>query len=80
MVSGLVWMHLCCDVTFATRRRGYFPHSGLVEISRALQRTGRVTANACTYIHTNLYGAKNRENKSGALAQDDWTVKADWMR
>ena len=33
-----------------------------------------------TYIHTNLYSAKNRENESEALAQDDWTVKADWKR
>jgi len=24
-----------------------------------------------TYIHTNLYSAKNRENESEALAQDD---------
>jgi len=24
--------------------------------------------------------AKNRENESEALAQDDWTVKADWKR
>ena len=27
-----------------------------------------------TYIHT------NRENRSEALAQDDYTVKADWKR
>ena len=26
-----------------------------------------------TYIHTNLYSAKNRENESEALAQDDYT-------
>ena len=32
------------------------------------------------YIHTNLYSAKNRENESEALAQDDQTVKADWKR
>jgi len=30
------------------------------------------------HIHTNLHGAKNRENKSEAL--DDKTVKADWKR
>jgi len=34
----------------------------------------------CTYIHTNLYSAKNRENESEALAQNDYTVKADWKR
>jgi len=33
-----------------------------------------------TYIHTNLYSAKNSENESEVLAQDDWTVKADWKR
>ena len=33
-----------------------------------------------TYIHTNLYSDKNRENESEALAQDDQTVKADWKR
>ena len=27
-----------------------------------------------TYIHTNLYSAKNRENESEVLAQDDYTV------
>ena len=32
------------------------------------------------HIHTNLYRAKNRENESEALVQDDWTVKADWKR
>ena len=31
-----------------------------------------------TCIHTNLYSAKNRENESEALAEDDYTVKADW--
>jgi len=31
-------------------------------------------------IRTNLYSAKNRENQSEALAQDDWTVQADWKR
>ena len=28
-------------------------------------------------VHTNLYSAKNRENESEALAQDDYTVKTD---
>jgi len=33
-------------------------------------------------VHTNLLARapKNRENESEALAQDDWTVKADWKR
>jgi len=31
-------------------------------------------------MHTNLYSAKNRENESEALAQDDQTAKADWKR
>jgi len=33
----------------------------------------RETPNSYTYIHihTNLYSAKNRENESEALAQDD---------
>jgi len=33
-----------------------------------------------TYIHANLYSAKNRENESEALKQDDQTAKADWKR
>jgi len=33
-----------------------------------------------TYIYTDLSSAKNRENESEALAQDDRTVKADWKR
>ena len=33
-----------------------------------------------TQIRTNLYSAKNRENESEALAQDDYTVKVDWKR
>jgi len=33
-----------------------------------------------TYIHTNLYCAKHRENESEALAQDDETLKTDWKR
>ena len=34
------------------------------------------------YIHTPqfIFSAKNRENESEALAQDDWMVKADWKR
>ena len=32
------------------------------------------------YVHTNLNSAKNRENKSEALAQDDRMVKADLER
>ena len=32
------------------------------------------------HIRTNLYSAKNRENEPETLAQDDWTVKADWKR
>ena len=32
------------------------------------------------YMHTNLHRAKNRENESEALAQDDQTVKTDWKR
>jgi len=31
-------------------------------------------------MRTNLYSAKHRKNESKALAQDDWTVKADWKR
>ena len=31
-------------------------------------------------MHTNLCSTKNCENESAALAQDDWTVKADWKR
>ena len=34
------------------------------------------------YIHTYKFidSAKNRENESEALAQNDYTVKADWKR
>ena len=32
------------------------------------------------HILRNSYSAKNRENESEALAQDDWTVQADWKR
>ena len=30
-----------------------------------------VTIHTCIGLHTNLYSAKNRENESEALAQDD---------
>ena len=30
-----------------------------------------VPGRSVTYIHTSLYSAKNRENESEALAQDD---------
>jgi len=38
----------------------------LVAILLFLSRSGEHT-----YIHTNLHSAKNRENESDALAQDD---------
>jgi len=31
------------------------------------------------FLHTNLYSAKNGENESDALAQDDQTVKAECL-
>jgi len=34
-------------------------------------RRRHLSVNMHTYIHTNLYSAKNRENESEALAQDD---------
>ena len=39
---------------------------------------GECTMLLYKHIHTNLHGAKNRENESEAL--DDKTVKADWKR
>jgi len=37
----------------------------------------RQSTEGTTYIHTNLYSAKNRENESEALAQNDGKGKLE---
>ena len=40
-------------------------------VTVAGKKLNRYASTHTTYIHTNLYSAKNRGNKSEALAQDD---------
>jgi len=52
----------------------------MLPMAVARSSSGGVVIYIHIHIHTNLYRAKNRENESEALVQDDWTVKADWKR